>query len=247
VNRKDLPSRPLRQLAYATRAVISVHPSLYLPFARRKYRRDGENRIVDRGTELVVEGFQRSGNTFAVIAFEISQGRRVRTAHHLHAAAQIAAAVRMGVPTLVLARDPADTVLSHMIREPGISARQALSNWIRFYEAVVPLKDGVVVADFAEVTTDFGAVIRDVNARFGTRFAEFEHTQANVARCFELIERRNREHYGALAETKVPRPSEEREGLKAALRGELEADHLAALRGRAYDVYRSLVPSPSVP
>ena len=247
MNRKDLPARSLQRLAYGIRAVVSVHPPLYLPFARWRYRRAGENRIVDRDTELVIEGFQRSGNTFAVVAFETSQGRPMRTAHHLHAAAQIVAAVRMRVPTLALIRDPVDTVLSHMIREPGISARQALSNWIRFYEAVVPLRDRVVVADFAEVTTDFGAVIRDVNARFGTRFAEFEHTQANVARCFELIEQRNREHYGTLAETKVPRPSAERERLKAARRGELEADRLTALRARAYGVYRSLVPSPSVP
>ena len=243
MNRKDLPARSLQRLAYGIRAVVSVHPPLYLPFARWRYRRAGENRIVDRDTELVIEGFQRSGNTFAVVAFETSQGRPMRTAHHLHAAAQIVAAVRMRVPTLALIRDPAETVLSHMVREPGVSARQALSNWIRFYEAVVPLRDRVVVADFAEVTTDFGAVIRVVNSRFGTRFAEFEHTEANVASCFELMERRSREHYGALLETKVPRPSAERERLKASLRGELEADRLAGLRDRAYHLYRAMLPS----
>jgi hypothetical protein len=242
VNRKDLPGTSLHRLAYAARTAVSAHPALYLPFARRKYRSESD-RIADRNTELVIDGFQRSGNTFAVVAFEMSQARPVRIAHHLHAAAQIIAAVRMGVPTLVLIRDPVDTVLSHMIREPGIPARQAMSSWVGFYEAVVPLEDAVVVADFGDVTTDFGAVIREVNSRFGTSFAEFEHTEENVARCFEIIERRNREAYGRLVETKVPRPSAERERLKDEMRGELEADRLRPLRDRAYGLYRELLPS----
>lgn len=246
MNRKDLPTKPMRRLVYSTRAVVSAHPSLYLPFAERKYRRDVEDRVVDRDTELVIEGFQRSGNTFAVVAFESAQRRPVRTAHHLHAAAQIVAAVRMGVPALVLIRDPADSVLSHMIREPGISAKQALANWVRFYEAVIPVRERVVIADFADVTTDLGDVIRRLNAKYGTDFEVFEHTQQNVDECFEVIEHRNRQKYGQIAESKVPRPSAEREGLKAGLREEFDAHRLEGLRTRAYRVYRSLVPSPSI-
>jgi hypothetical protein len=152
----------------------------------------------------------------------------------------------MGVPALVLIRDPADSVLSHMIREPGISAKQALANWVRFYEAVIPVRDRVVIADFADVTTDLGGVIRRLNAKFGTDFEMFDHTEQNVQECFEVIERRNRQKYGQIAESKVPRPSAERERHKAGLRVEFDADRLEGLRTRAYRVYRSLVPSPSI-
>ncbi len=243
MNRKTLPGF-LRQLSYGLRAVVSVSPTLYLPIARRRYRRDTEDRIVERDTELVIDGFQRSGNTFSVVAFETAQERPVRIAHHLHAAAQIVAAVRLNVPTLVLIREPADSVLSHMIREPGISAKMALSNWIRFYEAVLPFMDRVVVGDFPDITSDFGSVISRINARFGTTFTGFEHTEENVARCFELIEARNREHYGALAETKVPRPSAERDRIKAELMGEYEANRLAPLRARSSEIYGALISSP---
>jgi hypothetical protein len=245
VNRKDLPTRTLRRLAYSTRAVVSVHPTLYLPFARRKYAWDG-GRVVVRDTELVIEGFQRSGNTFAVVAFEIAQGREVKTAHHLHAAAQIVAAAKMSIPTLVLIRDPEDVVLSQMVREPGTGAGQALANWIRFYEHVLPCRDRVIIAGFDQVTSDFGEVIRRVNQRFDTRFAEFEHTEANVERCFDLIERNNRERYGVLSEPMVARPSARRDALKDAVRQRYEVDRLAPLRARAARVYRALVPSPSV-
>ena len=246
MNRKTLPTKPLRKLVYSSRAVASCSPSLYLPFARRKYSAIPD-RIVESDTELVIEGFQRSGNTFAAIAFEIAQPRPVKTAHHLHAAAQIVRAVELGVPTLVLIREPEQSTLSHMVREPGISARQALGNWVRFYETVVPLSDRVVTADFREVTTDFGPVIRTVNERFATNFAEFEHTDENVERVFELIERRNVERYGAVTETTVARPSAERAQRKSGLKSEYGGREMNGLRERAAAVYRTLVPTPSTP
>ena len=102
---------------YSGRVWLSSVPSLYLPFARIKYR-SVPNRLVGRDTELVIEGFQRSGNTFAVFAFEMAQDRPIRSAHHLHASAQVSRAVKLGVPVLLLVRDPRDTIVSHVIREP---------------------------------------------------------------------------------------------------------------------------------
>ena len=40
-------------------------------------------------TELVIEAFPRSANTFATVAFQLSQPAPVRVAHHLHAPAQV--------------------------------------------------------------------------------------------------------------------------------------------------------------
>ena len=246
MNRKDLPTRSLRRLAYSTRAVVSVYPSLYLPYARRKFGKSVEDRVVVQETELVIEGFQRSGNTFAVVAFEMAQQRRVVTAHHLHAAAQIIGASKIGIPTLVLIRDPEASVISHMVRDPSVSPGQALGNWVRFYQHILPCRDRIVMADFAQVTTDLGKVIREVNLRFDTRFAEFEHTDANVERCFELIEQRNRELHGAISELVIARPSFERDAMKSDVRRRYASAPMARLRTRANTIYRALIPSQSV-
>ncbi len=235
-----------RQLRYIAQSLVSVHPLIYMPIARRKYRRF-DNRCVERDTDLVIEGFPRSGNTFAVVAFELAQGRQVKTAHHLHAAAQVISAVKMHIPTLVLIRDPGDSVVSFMIRQPHVRVRWVLTSWVRFHEHVLGCADRVVTAPFSDVTSNFGAVIREVNARFGTAFEEFEHTEANVARCVEVIERRHRDRYGATVETAIARPSAERESRKVSLRREFEAEELADLRERAYAVYRALVPVSNVP
>lgn len=238
--RADLKTR-LCRLRYHARAVASAHPSVYLPFARRKYGSDG---VVSPETEVVIEGFQRSGNTFAVIGFELAQDRPVKIAHHLHAAAQVATAARMGIPTLVLIREPEEAAISHMLREPCITGKQALASWIRFYDGVLPHRDRIVVGEFGAVTADLGSVIRRINERFGTSFAEFEHTATNVDRCFELIDQRNRERYGTIVQSHVARPSAERETLKAAVRDAVCGDAVATLRARAWRRYRALTGAP---
>jgi hypothetical protein len=238
----DLMSTTLARARYAARVWLSGAPRLYPPFARWKYGKIPD-RLVKADTELVIEGFQRSGNTFAVFAFEMAQDRPVTTAHHLHSSAQVVMAVELGVPALVLIRDPKDSTLSHLIREPRVPMRQALSAWTRFYERIAPYRDRVLVADFSRVSTDFGLVIRDLNEKFGTGYKEFDHTAENVERCFQMIEERNRERYGALVEGKVARPSDERRSRKEALAAAFDAPALAARRDRAYRVYRTLVPA----
>jgi hypothetical protein len=238
------PNRQLCQARYVARSVLSTHPALYLPFARRKYAAI-ESRVVSPEADIVIEGFQRSGNTFSVFAFELAQEPdRVRVIHHLHAAAQVVAAARLGLPTLVLVRDPRAAVLSHMIREPCIRVGHAVAHWIRFYRAVLPYRERVVVADFSQVTTDFGHVIRQVNKRFGTTFREFEHTQANVERCFELTEERNRALFGRVNERYVARPSSERSAMKDGLQASFDAPAVARLREHAYSVYHELIGRP---
>ena len=226
---------------YELRSRLSVSPGLYLPLARRKYA-GNLGKVVDRNrTQIVIDGFQRSANTFSVTAFQSAQSTPVEVAHHLHAAAQIRAAVRWKIPTIVLIREPHATILSHMIRFPCATATQAIRNWARFYESVLDVRDAVVIADFDQVTADLGEVITEVNSRFGTTFDVFEHTEANVQRCFELIDQRNVGRFGSVEDHTVARPSAARDEMKALRRSALEAPALATLRARVDRLYEELV------
>jgi len=235
-------NRAICKARYAARTRLPEWPALYLPYARARYGRV-PNRLVRPDTEIVIEGFPRSGNTFAVCAFELAQERPVRSAHHLHASAQVREAVRLGVPVMLLVREPEDSAVSQILREPCISPRQALGAWIRFYRRVAPLRDRVFVADFARVSTDFGAVIRDFNSRFGTVYKEFDHTPENEARCFALIEQQSRRRFGDLQERRVARPSEERLARKAEVAARLNDPALRPLREGAGRLHRALVPA----
>lgn len=197
---------------------------------------------MDRETQLVIEGFPRSGNTFAVYAFEQAQRRKVSVAHHLHAPAQVIRATNWRIPCLVLIRNPMDAVLSLVIREPRISLPQAFRHYISFYETVAACDgDGYVLGPFEELVSDYGAVLERVNERFGTWFRPFEHTEENVKAIFASIESAHRAKRNKVVEEKIARPSSAKEERKAALREELKDDGVSALAERAESAYGRLI------
>jgi len=164
------------------------HPS-YLAYSRRRH----PLAVLRAETELVIEAYPRSANTFSAVAFQTSQPRPVRLAHHLHAPAQIVAGARRGIPVLVPVRHPRDCAASIAIRSPHVSLAQALEAYRRFHEAVLPYRDACQVALFDDVTTDFGRVVEALNAKFGTGYVPFSHTPENVERVYALIEERARQ------------------------------------------------------
>jgi len=234
----------------------------YLHVARRIYG-DG---VVSPATELVIDGFTRSASTFAVVAFQLAQPAPVRVGHHIHAPSQIIEAVRRDVPVLLTVRPPEDTVLSLVVREPYVTLAQGITAYARFHAKLSDHLAGMVVADFAEVTTHLDRSIERVNARFGTAFTPFRPTPESTAECFELIEMRARRppwrpairdflsgvisraeleraaaaYPGGLAavpEHRAQRPSAYKEARKDELRSAYHAPALARLRERADAIY----------
>lgn len=255
-----------RNLRWRAWQRLGAHPR-YLEVARRRPRRAA----LDARTELLIDGFPRTGNTFAVVAFQTAQPRPVRVAHHLHTSGHVIAAVRRGVPALVLIREPEATVVSTMMWWPHVRARDALAAYARFYARVLPLREACVFADFREVTTDFRTVVERINARYGTDFVPFAHTEANVEHCYRLIEERSaRAPWGPMIaaymsgtisaaelervrrsdqappertapEMRVARPSAVREAAREALLEQYRAPRLERLRRRGERVYRDFV------
>jgi hypothetical protein len=238
----------------------SQWPRIYLPIARRTHHRkivaiaerdgteinpDASPPPVGVDTELVVEGFPRSANSFAIAAIRRAEHRPLRIAHHQHVPAQVIAGAKARIPTLVLIREPDAAVLSYVIRHRFLTLGGALRHYIRFYKRVLPYKDAVLVVTFDEVTTDFGAVMRRLNQKFGSSFPEFHHTEENVRRCFEDIERHER---SVLKpdwdfEAMTARPSARREALRDELLGKLESPRLAPKRTAAAALYAALTSS----
>lgn len=227
----------MRRAVYEVKTVVAEYPALAIPIARRRH---GEP--LGPGTRLVIEGFPRTSTSFAVAAFHLAQPAPVSVACHVHAPAQLIGAVRRGIPALVIVREPEETVLSFVIRNPHLSVEQALRGYLRFYEPLLGRRGALVVATFEQVTSDFGAVIRRVNERFGTRFAEFEHSRQNAARCLEEIDRGYRGWLppGEALERQAARPSEWRAREKDRLRASYRAPGAEKLRLRAERVFRTL-------
>lgn len=240
-NLPELVRSNVERLKFKVRYVLGGQPAVFLRLmrARRRYA----SHVVHDDTEIVIEGFPRSANTFAVAAFLLAQGRPVKIAHHLHVPAQVIYAVKRGIPTLVVIRKPDDAAVSVVIRRPRLFLRDVLEAYCAFYGRILSYSHGYVSATFDEVTTDFGSVINRVNARFGTDFALFRHTEENVRKVFRMVEEMDKQDTGktVVAESTVARPSAERQRLKEQLKKHLTTSSVASVLHKARRVYEEFL------
>jgi hypothetical protein len=231
----------LRPVTYSLKRTVGRYPPLYFPLFT--LRRQNRTLAVTASTDLVIEGYPRSANTFAVAAFEQAQPGAVRVAHHLHVPAQVIRAAHLGVPALVLIRNPRDAILSFLVRDPGLGIRQAIRWYIAFHEALEPYRESFVLATFEDVTRDFGEVIHRINARFASRFAPFVHSETNLNRVFATIDELNR-RVARGGDRQVARPTASRESHKRRLEPGLETGAARSLLARAGAVFDRLRDGP---
>lgn len=210
-----------RKFRHRLKWFVGARPRLYFPLFRR--RSGYADLLVDDTTDICIEGYPRSANSFAVGAFEYAQSAPVQVAHHTHVPANPMRACERGIPTLVLIRDPYDAVVSHValskqtqVAEQGVEApvqwlsfETLLSAWCTFYRSVRPYQERMVVASLGAVVDDMGRVIDRINAHFGTDFDRFEHTPEAVAE----VHAGRGYHAG---------PSEQRDQLKADTRADFD-------------------------
>ena len=219
------------------------HPAVYFSLYRMLRPRQDLSRAVTPDKLVVIEGYPRSGNSFARRAFVMAQDETfdvTRIAHHLHVPAQVIRAARWRIPTLVLVRRPKDAVLSLAIRDP-ISVDQALRYYISFYETAEQYRESYVLGLFEDVTGDFGQVIKRLNDKFGTTFSLFRHNEESVNELFAGMETQARKKYGErLWERKVQRPAATRERIKDEIEYESENPRRKKLIERAEAVYDRL-------
>ncbi|WP_013627648.1 hypothetical protein [Rubinisphaera brasiliensis] len=200
------------------------------------------NYLTDQHTQVVIEGFPRSANTFAVFAFRHAQTVPVRIAHHIHSPTQIVTAVKLGTPAALLFRDPLAAIASLLVREEQYTIYQALRFYRNFYSPLLVLHEHYVLASFEETISDFGEVIRRINHRFETEFVTFRHSPENVETIFSTM-RENYENAG-LTKRQIARraslPDAARRDLTGKILTKLCDPRYSKLLGACRDIYSTL-------
>ncbi len=181
-------------------------------------------------TSLVIAGSPGAANSYARVAF-LHANPGLQVASHAHVWSEVAVAVALGLPVLLVLRAPLDAVASQLSRFQNVSLSRALRDYARFHEKVLPYRASVTVADFDEVTRAFGNVVHRVNDQHGTSFAVFDHTdEVAVTQVREAMAPLN----GAL-------PTSDRQSPGQAVRARLQARRYARLRGRCERAYHALL------
>lgn len=209
--------------------------------------------FVNKDTEIVIEGFPGSANSFAVTAFQLSQSRQVAIGHHTHKSSQIIFAAEENIPAIVLIREPEKAVLSDLLRSPFLQKirrspksviKNSLVRYISFYEDILPYWDKFIVADFNTVINNFGSVICKINTKFGTSFEEFDHTEENVSLCFKLMDQnilKNRITKNQSPEMAYARPTEARKELARELEKEFRCPSIQPLLKKSNSLYERYI------
>ena len=177
-----------RRLSFSFRSLVAREPNYWFLYQfyiwwgqmkKKAINASPEERIVSPSTELVIDGFQGSANSFATAAFKFAQTKEVKLAHHLHSPAQIIQAIEQNIPVLLTIREPEGTVLSLTSRWPHISVSQALRSYIAFYRKLEPYSEHYVVSNFEQTTQQLDLVVQKINQRFERNFDIIDVEKAN--------------------------------------------------------------------
>ena len=193
-------------------------------------------RMVGPDSDVCIEGFPRSANTFAYYAFRAANPD-ARIAHHLHTPVQVARAVDLGVPCAVTIRQPLDAISSFLIFDQGKArAGEAIRRYVGFYRRLVALRGRIALCRFEEILDDPSVVARNLNLTFGTEFRAEPLDAAERAGLVAEIERDQREEGREVSEHALPRAR--RDELKPEVRRRV-ASHPRLQRAEA--IYAKLV------
>lgn len=210
-----------------------------------------ERRVVRKGDDLVIEGFPRSGNTFATRAFRIAQEpAQLNIGNHFHASAQVRLAKKYNVPAMVVFREPVAATLSFVTFLQGqITPAQALKVYIDFHKPLVTRYDAFSPAPFDEVISDFGASIDRLNTGFGTQYNRYENSpeaDKNVSEVNEAshVERMKKLGREAVSDARSTMPSEAKRKLRAQYKAQFDAPEVQGLKQDAQGYFDQMMAHP---
>ena len=198
----------------------------------------GISRQITEHTDLVVEGFPRSGNTFMVTALQQVTDHRLRIASHVHHPAQVKLAYLRKVPTVLVVREPLDTLVSYLSYAQHGRPAACIKEYCSYHRELLPYLDQAVLCDFRENVSNLSRSIARINERFAMDIPPFDGSPDNTERVFEQISRFHKfTHPKHRPDLVTPRPSSARQGTADRFRSELEQPRYAELMADARDLY----------
>ncbi|MDY7021830.1 MAG: hypothetical protein SWJ54_10795 [Cyanobacteriota bacterium] len=131
---------------------------------------DADRRVCQQDTDLCIEGFPRSANSFT---FNILKQANpdCKIVSHSHQIDNIKLAVAYGIPTIILIRSPIQAVASFCVFKHPIDRVDLLvKKWISYYRNISKLREQVVIIDFEIATKDINLAIKKLNETYTKEF-----------------------------------------------------------------------------
>ncbi len=217
---------------------MDAAPELWKLTQQWRYRNSGSLRkFVTPDHQIVLEGFPRCGNSFAVRAFLHANGTRQNwsIATHAHRIAQVELAVKYGLPTVIFIREPREAISSLAALNERPADDLATRNFIiekmeyyaRYHQRIWELHDRLIISRFETTVSRFGSVIEALNAKFDRTFVPYSDLAADTQSIFAT----SRTHLS---------PDPKRDALKPAMKNIYDRPDLENARTAAENAYARL-------
>ena len=139
---------PLYQFYRYLRNIISKKPDLYFFIGR--FFKIGKF-LINKNTDLVIEGFPRSGNSFLEACINVLN-KNIILAHHTHSVAQVKMGIKKKLPVILLIRDPSEATKSaYFFFKKKLNYRFLIKEYIDFYESLIIYKKNIIILDFKKI------------------------------------------------------------------------------------------------
>jgi len=165
---------------------------------RRKYM-SIRGRICAPWDDLVIDGYQRSGNSFAFNLVKASYPQ-LRVVHHTHSIATLKWALLFRIPIIVLLREPLEAISSSVIQS-GKSVGYLVKEYIYYYRYVKIFKAKLTLVSFPTLTNTPERFLELIPRLTGIKPVEIN--RARIERVSEHIF----QHLSELAKDKLGAPS----------------------------------------
>jgi len=213
--------------------------SPFLFWLHTRFKPAKKLRYASKEFDIVIDGYPRSANSYAYACFCVSQKKACKVGHHIHVPAQIIRGSRLHLPTILLIRDPEKAIPSLQLFYPDISMANAIRGYISFYSTILEGNYKFVLAEFNEVISDFGEIIKRVNQLYGTYFTPYIKNEFNESRVRDFMNDMIEEY--SLSMNQVLYPTKKKKELRNELFPLFYSKKLEPLREEAILIYKQLV------
>ena len=185
-----------------------------------------KHHVCYRDTDLCIEGFPRSANTFCVdfLMYLCRSGDiELSIAHHTHSPANVHLATLLQKPCMVLIRDPVSAITSFTIYS-GVKVPFAAERYLNFYREVEKISERCLFVDFNLIVHNINAVITQLNVHYDLQIplsANVEHDSRHIGSIAKERARKRHSQNPDRYIKSVGTPNQERELMKDKIRPEV--------------------------
>lgn len=168
----------------------------------------------NKKTDLVLEGYPRSGNTWLRNAI-LYKKKDISISSHMHYPSSIRLAIKRNIPCIILLRNPLDSISSLMIRDKTYDIKTAIDYYIFFYENFTYYKNSnVILLDFDLVVNNINLCFKILNDKFNLNLCLFSEKN-DLSQFKSFLEKREKDKYSLEEQNLViGLPSSSREKMK---------------------------------